>query len=280
MESRPPANLLSIPCELRNVIYLHIFTPEPAYELSTYNEPKDPIAARLKPYYDDDNSRPEPCSPRHLRVLQTCRQIHREAYLLALSLTAFHVVGEAAHPRCFAAQLQMRDTKVTAIRHLMLTAKISHLRALNETWGGYPFGNRSLNLETLTVVPKRPDASYSSYQHVADSAQGHNVSHILSETLKGLKNVRCVVVKNRGCFNGKIWQLVYRSLVYKIWRWGGGKCGLRLQCCSETEEWDGDDWFKVWLMDDCDEGSECGEEVVRIMAQYPGAMPDPALYNL
>ena len=72
---------------------------------------------------------------------------------------------------------------------------------MNESWNGLPFGNSSLDLETLTIVPKRPDASYSAYAHVADLSQGHTLAHIFAETFKGLRNVHVVVVKNRGCFN-------------------------------------------------------------------------------
>lgn len=276
MASQSPS-LLTIPRELRNIIYLFIFSPEATYELSTYNDPRDPIATALKPQFDDDGSTPEPCAPHHLRVLQTCKQIHSEAHLLAVSLTAFHVVGEASHPHCFAAQLQMRDAKVAAIRHLMLTAKISHLRAMNETWGGLPFGNPSLDLETLTIVPKRPDASFSLYHQVADLSQGHTLAYILTETFKCLKNVRVVLVKNRGCFNEGVWRLVYRSLVYRIWRWGGGRCGIRFEC-SENEEGEGDEWFKVWFKDG-EEGTEVGEEVVRLVGGS-GTLPDPNLLRM
>ena len=278
MASQPPASLLSIPSELRNVIYLYLFNPEGAYERSTYNDPQDPIAAALKPQFDNNSSTPEPCAPRHLSVLQTCRQIHKEAHLLALSLTAFHVVGEASHPERFAEQFQMRDAKVAAIRHLMLTAKISHLRAMNETWGGLPFGQPSLELETLTIVPTRPDASSSAYRDIAHLSQGSTLAYILGETVKCLKNVRCVIVKNRGCFDEGVWRVVYRSLVYQIWRWGGGKCGIRFECCNEKEVALGDEWFRVWLQDG-EEGSEVGEEVMRFFSAT-GFLPDPSLLDV
>ena len=78
-----------------------------------------------------------------------------------------------------------------------------------------------------------------------------------------------VEVRNQGCFNEVVWKLVYRSLVYRIWRWGGERCGVRFLCNGEDEE----GWFRVWLKDG-DEGSEVGEEVVKLVGGS-GEMPDP-----
>lgn len=272
------ASFLTIPSELRNAIYLYVFQPEPTHELSSYNDPRDPIAVALKPHYDNDISTPEPCAPHHLRVLATCKQIHHEAHLLALSLTGFHIVGETAHPNSFAARCaSMPEGKVGAIRHLTLTARISHLRAMNETWGGLPFGNPCLELDTLTIVPKRPDASWSAYAEIADLSQSHTLAYIFAETFKRLRNVRVVCVKNRACFNEVVWRLVYRSLVYRIWRWGGGRCGIKFLASDEEEE-QGKEWFKIFLKD-TGEGRECGEEVVRLVGGS-GELPDPDLAGI
>lgn len=261
MASGAAPSLLTIPSELRNVIYLYIFNPEtelPAYEVASF----DTIAAALKLQFDDRKPTSDQCLTHQLRVLQTCRQIHHEANVLALSLTGFHVAGEYADPDCFASRIaHIRTTKLEAIRHLTLTARISHLRALNESWAIYPFGNSVLNLDTLTIIPKKPDAVYSAYAEVADLSQSHTMAYIFAETFKRLRNVRLIYVKNRGCFNEVVWRLVYRSLVYRTWRWGGGKCGLRFECCSDDER-NGEEWFKVWLKD-TDEGHECGDSTLR-----------------
>ena len=145
---------------------------------------------------------------------------------------------------------------------------------MNETWRGLPFGNSDLDLETLTIVPTRADCSNSSYREVADLSQSHTLAYIFAETLKGLRNVRVVQVRNRGCFNEVVWKLVYRSLVYRMWRWGGERCGVRFQCSGEDEETDAG-WFRVWLRDD-DVGCEVGEEVSRLVGGS-GELPDPNL---
>ena len=274
MSSETAPSLLTLPSELRNSIYLHIFSPEVANAAVPYDEPRDALATALRLQKQSGQIEGGPCSSQHLRLLQTCKQIHNEANLLAISMTAFHVTGENSYPDCFALRCSssLRDDKLAAIRHITLTAKTAHLRALNETWGGLPFGNPALDLETLTVIPKRPDTSHTAYAEVADLSQSHTLAYIFAETLKTLRNVRVVQIRNAGCFNDVVWRLVYRSLVYRIWRWGGGRCGLRFQCSGEEEE-NGEQWFRVWLKEG-DEGSEVGEEVVRLVGGS-GQMPDP-----
>jgi len=283
------ASFLSLPIEIRNTIYLHVFNPVQPAETGwqiPYLEPTDPLAAALQQQrLNSESLLPALSKPRTLRLLQTCHKVHSEAHLLALSHTTFHVSNDTCHPSTFASRLgPMRAGKVSAIRHVTLTAKISHLRAMNETWVGYPFGNTTLTLETLTIIPKRPDASFSAYQQVADLSQGHTLAHIFTETFKCLKNVRVVVVRNEGCFNDTVWRLVYRSLVYRIWRWGGGKCGLRFEYCAEgpgglEERVEGrEESFRVWLQEGS-EGREVGDEVARLVGRT-GTLPDPNLLSL
>jgi hypothetical protein len=142
---------------------------------------------------------------------------------------------------------------------------------MNETWGGLPFGNASLNLDTLTIVPTRADSSRSAYQEVADLSQSHTLAYIFAETLKGLRNVSMVRVINRGCFNEVVWRLLYRATVYRMWRWGGGRCGVRFECSSD-EVGDGEEWFRIWLKEGGEEGSDVGEEVVRLVG-ISGELP-------
>ncbi len=77
-----------------------------------------------------------------------------------------------------------------------------------------------------------------------------------------------VRVMNRGCFNEVVWRLLYRATVYRVWRWGGGKCGIRFEC---NEDDGGEEWFRVWLKDG-EEGSEVGDEVVRLVG-ISGELP-------
>lgn len=270
MSSETCASFLTIPTELRNAIYLYVFTPDPATDTPTSNHPPDLLATALELQHQPKH---EQRSPSQLHILRSCRQIHDEANQLALSLTAFHVQGETSYPDCFALRASnLRSTKLTALRHITLTSRISHLRAMNEAWQGVPFGCPELDLETLTIVPTRADCSNSSYREVADLSQSHTLAYIFAETLKGLRNVRVVQVRNQGCFNEVVWKLVYRSLVYRMWRWGGGRCGVRFQCSAEDDGSE-EGWFRGWLRDD-DVGCEVGEEVMRLVGGS-GEIPDP-----
>ena len=214
-----------------------------------------------------------------LSVLQTCRQIHTEAHLLALSLSNFDVAGPNSHPDYFTnLTSHLCLSKVNAIRHVTLTARVSQLRALNEAWHGLPFGCPNLFLDTLTIVPTKPDVHHSAYAEVADLSQSHTLAYIFAETFKRLRNVRVVEVRNRGWFNEVVWRLVYRALVYRMWRWGGDHCGVRFLCCGdEVGVGDGQEqWFRIWPGDAEGEGWEVGEEVRRLVGAN-GQMPDPNL---
>ena len=89
------------------------------------------------------------------------------------------------------------------------------------------------------MVPKRPETHGSAYAEVADLSQSHTLAYILAETLKSLRNVRKVVVRNEDCFTEVVWRLVYRSLVYRLWRWGGSLCDLGFR------ELEGEQGFEV-----------------------------------
>jgi len=194
-----------------------------------------------------------------------------------LSLTPFHISGDVSYPDLFDLRSRpLSPTKIGAIRHLTLTARISHLRAMNEAWANRPFGHPSLTLDTLIIVPKRPDCSISAYAEVADLSQCHTLAYIFTETFKGLRNVKMVEVRNQGCFNEVVWRIVYRSLVYRLWRWGGGKCGVRFESSPEGQHEERDGWFRVHLGEEDEEqaerrGSEVGDEVFRLAG---GEMPE------
>ncbi|KXT04748.1 hypothetical protein AC578_9657 [Pseudocercospora eumusae] len=275
------ASFLTIPCELRNQIYMHIFEPTASDFYPSLPLRPDAIATALKP------ETPKECLPKlyhahrtsaQLALLRTCKQIQAEAQLLALSMTPFHVEGECTYPDLFDIRSRpLSASKIGAIRHITLTARISHLRALNEAWLGLPFGHPSLQLDTLLIIPKRPTNYVNSFAEIADLSQSHTLAYIFCETLKGLRNVQCVEIRNDGCFNEVVWRLFYRSLVYRLWRWGGGKCGVKFLSGeinpggTELEE---NRWFRAYLNGREDEGNECGEEVVRLVG-ITGEMPEP-----
>jgi hypothetical protein len=285
---REPPTLLTIPTELRNEIYLYVFSSHPDGQSTHFTSPQEAPKFELNPTYHTSppTSTSSTSIPERLALLQTCRQINTEAHLLALSLTPFHIHGPLASPDLFdLASRPLSPAKLGAIKHLILTARISHLRALNEAWSGLPFGHPSLKLDCLTIAPRRPDCSTTAYAEVADLSQSHTLAYVFAETFKGLRNVRCVEVRNQGCFNDVVWRIVYRSLVYRMWRWGGERCGVRFECSSESEdereerEGERDAWFRCYLVQPeqrQDEqgllGKEVGEEVIRLAG---GEMPDP-----
>lgn len=275
------ASLLSIPCELRNAIYMYIFDHELSEHHRTVPTRPDELAVALKlqdhgSYLVERDHRAE----RKLAILQACRQIHHEAHLLALSLTPFYVEGECAYPDVFDLRSRpLSASKLGAIRHITLSARISHLRALNEAWCGLPFGHPSLQLETLTIIPNRPECHSRAFAEIADLSQTHTLAYVFCETLKTLRKVNCVEIRNNGCFNEVVWRLFYRSLVYRLWRWGGGLCGIKFESGelqeggSAVEE---NQWFRAYLSGNDGTGAECGEEVCRLVG-VSGEFPDPNL---
>ncbi|KAF2719313.1 hypothetical protein K431DRAFT_228901 [Polychaeton citri CBS 116435] len=259
------ASLLTLPCELRNVIYGYLFPLDRIQQaMPTLEAPPNTLAVALNITPTSRTNAallPSERACNRLSILQTCHQIHDEAHLLALSNTPFHISGDCSYPDFFSwRSRELSLKKISAIRHLTLTAKIPHLRAMNEQWNGMPFGSTNLCLETLTIVPKRTDASYSAYAEVADLSQTHTLAYILAETLKTLKNVGVVVVRNDGCFKDVVWGVLYRSLVYRVWRWGGHSCGIRFEFDEERGN-----SFSAHLGADMTGGQECGDEVLRLL---------------
>lgn len=273
-------SLLTIPCELRNAIYMYIFDPEPSDHSRTIPARPNELAVALKlqdasPHHND---RDKLAAAQKLRVLQICRQIHNEASLLALSMTPFIVEGECSYPDVFDLRARaLSSPKLGAIRHIVLSARISHLRALNEAWCGLPFGHPSLKLDTLTVIPSRPENYSRAFAEIADLSQTHTLAYVFCETLKTLRKVNCVEIRNNGCFNEVVWRLFYRSLVYRLWRWGGSICGIKFESGelqrggSTLKE---NQWFRAYLSEHESRGTECGAEVCRLVGQT-GEYPDP-----
>lgn len=250
---KQPLTLLTLPPEIRNQVYAYIFVPP------TPNEPipqapdiASPLAKALQLDYippctphrehssDNDSEAHAPHQHSRLSTLLTSRQIHREAQLLALSTTTFHLHSTSAEPEAFLIKtLPLSAPKIASIKHITLTARISQLRALNESWNNLPFGHPSLSLSTLTLIPRRPDATKSAWAEVAELDQAHTLAHVLAEAVKGLRGVGEVRVVNGGCFGRAVWRVCYRHLVFKVWRWGGGNCGVRFAWGGESLEGEG-----------------------------------------
>ncbi|GAB7331929.1 hypothetical protein MBLNU13_g03851t1 [Cladosporium sp. NU13] len=259
-----PLTFLTLPPEIRNQVYSYIFIPPVNEPIPRAPEIASPLAIALQldsppctPFRDPDDDPPlPPHQPTSLSTLLTCHQIHREAQLLAISTTTFHLHSTSAEPEHFTLRaLPLSPAKLGAIKHLTLTARITQLRALNETWNGHPFGNSSLHLDTLTLVPRRPDATKSAWAEVAELDQCHTLAHVLAETFKTLGKVGEVKV---------------------VWRWGGMNCGVRFEC-SAADDGNGG-WFKAFLGQVESEGvrgSDAGDEAYRLLTAEgtsPGAV--------
>ena len=126
-------------------------------------------------------------------------------------------------------------------------------------------------------MPTKAECTHTSYREVADLSQVHTLAYILAETVKGgLRNVAVLRVENRGCFNEVVFRLVYRSLVYRLFRWAGRECGVRV-LCNHDEEGEDAGWFWVGLGVVGGEGwREVGTEVDRFLGR-DGEMPNPEL---
>ncbi|WPG97806.1 Hypothetical protein R9X50_00058700 [Acrodontium crateriforme] len=272
-----PPNLLTIPCELRNAVYVLVFDHSVTY-------PKQPLPVAEEREGDllqinadelfENDSVTSRRPSHHLAPLRTCRQIHDEAHLMAVSLTTFHVRDDDTLPDCFIQRSsRLRTSKLSAIRHMTLAARISQLRALNEEWNGRPFGNELLKLDTLQITPRRPSVA-GPYARVSALSQGHTLAYVFVETFKALRNVNMLVVRNDGCFDPETWRIAYRSVIYRMWRWGGAECGVRFEGPDEN---DPDPSFKVYF-GRCDakekpRGHEVGAEVYRL-AEMTGELPN------
>jgi len=247
-ESMPASHLLSIPPELRNVIYDLIYTtPSPYLPLAKTSSapasrPSLTSFGRTSPL--DDLS--AETSNRHLcGLVRCCRQLQAETQLLYLSRTVFNLPGPYATPEYFNSLLTpLSVDKISHIRHITLTGRINNLRALNESWNGRPFDNPNLYLSTLTIIPRRPQSHGAQYAEVADLSQSHTLAYVLAESLKSLKGVERIIVRNdEECFNPIVWRLVYRSLVYRLFKWGSVNLGLKFR-----QDGSGDEaWFEILL---------------------------------
>ncbi|GAB7346133.1 hypothetical protein MBLNU457_4882t1 [Dothideomycetes sp. NU457] len=216
---------LSLPPELRNQIY-HLLYVQQEYCPSTTKGPIKPL--ELTSFGRDttyDNI--QTTTKNNGNLLRVCRQIHHETHLLYWDTSLFHLTGAYAEPKAFDSIVSaIPRSRQSAIKHIVLTAKLNHLRCLNEQWNSVPFGNDSLSLDTLTIIPIKPEIHGNLYEEVVDLNQSHTIAHVLTETLKSLRNVRVVVLRNEGCYKPVVWKLLYSGLVYRLWRWGGRLCGL------------------------------------------------------
>ncbi|KAF2232619.1 hypothetical protein EV356DRAFT_247255 [Viridothelium virens] len=255
-------SLLDLPAELRNLIYEFVFTPPYTTTLLS-NPPLPPPASSI------------------LRPLLTCRLIHSEASHLAYASIPF--LTHSAAPLELSSStsttippansslsssnpsspspLRLPLSLLASIRHIQLSAQISHLRPLGESWHGLAFGCSALHLSSLTLLPRRPEAYFGAYAEVAYLSQCHTLAYILAEMVREMGggsvdksgsrsvSVRKLVVRLEGCFEQEeIRRLVYRSLVFRLWKGQRRKEGAAEEEERRGfEEREGGREFWVWM---------------------------------
>jgi len=261
------ATFLNLPAELRNQIYDLLFIESCPYTPSSRTElpvlrPLPSLTDFGKPSSLDEthNNSPQP-------LTLTNRQLSRETQLLHLQKTTFAVSGDYADPERFSrlCNASLSPSLVSQIRHITLVGRIPRLRALNELWNGMPFGNPHLALKTLVIVPRRPASYDFHHADIADQSSAYTLAYILSETLKSLRGVERIIVRNEDeCFKDSMWRLIYRSMINRLLLWAG-------KLCSYGFRWDHEQgkWFEV-LVDgrsaDPEVYNDTAQEFQRIMA--------------
>ncbi|KAI9705355.1 MAG: hypothetical protein M1820_005185 [Bogoriella megaspora] len=255
----------ALPPEIRNQIYLHLFTPSLPYPpLLLSNPPNPPPASVL------------------LGPLLTSRLFHAEAASLAYTLVPF--LTHTAIP--FHLQRPpLTPLRQSSIRHIILTTRITSLRALSETWDGLPFGSSSLRLASLTIIPQRAEAAlFEANAEVADLSQCHTLAFILTEFLVRVERgvVGRLEVRNQGCFVAEMMGIVWRSLVYRLWKqrrgcwWDGEGEGLGFEERGDggvvwIGDGDGDGNGVGMGTDGKDRGRGLDEEVMRLSGRGTGS---------
>lgn len=141
-----------------------------------------------------------------LGPLLTCRQLYRDAGILALQRTTFTVTNLFYH---IPERLALLDREqIRAIRHVALIADARHFRNL-PSWGVHPFGLADLRLDTLTIALHRSSACHYLFDFTAD----------LVKLLRHLGGVRRLVfVRNRALVKGsfKTWYNRLVGLLMKV----------------------------------------------------------------
>lgn len=245
-ETNAPASLLTLPAELRNAIYDILYvTPSPylPHIVKDAESPTERLSLSTFGRSSPLNQTLTSSSRKHLcGLLQSCKQLHAEAKLIYLSRTVFSLPGYYASPEYFSKIISpLSSMQVQHIRHITLTGRINNMHALNESWNGIAFDNPDLHLETLTIIPRRPQTD-SAYAHIADLSQSHALAYTLSETLKKLKGVDRIIVRNDDeAFSDTVWKLVYRGSVWRLWKWAGGNVGLKFRQDPSSRN----AWFEI-----------------------------------
>ena len=262
---------LTLPPELRNAIYDHVYvTPSPYLPVVKHIE-----SSPIRDFFSTTFGRKSPLDQLPTSasnkpicgLIQSCKQLHAEAHVLYFLRTNFILSGPYATPEYFERIVApLSAEQVRHIRHITLTGRINNLRALNESWNGVPFNDPNIHLSTLTIVPRRPQNHESQYAEIADLSQSHTLAHLLAETLKTLRGIDRIIVRNdEECFNPIVWRLVYRSLVYRLWNWGGANLGLKFR----PDPSDQHAWFEILLGSDAssddEDWREADQEVERLL---------------
>ena len=182
-------------------------------------------------------------------VLNTCKQFHSDGNLLALNRTHFVVTNLFFH---IPDRLWLLHPKqVEAIRNITFVADARHFQKL-KTWRDCPFGMKSLNLDTLTIVLHRSNHWHYLFDFTA------SITNLL-RNLNGVK--RFIFVRNNALVKGsfKTWYNRLIGLILKIdhyQRYDAFPTSLEKVWWT----WNYDEIAQSFCLEACPAKSWCGEE--------------------
>lgn len=180
------SSFLRMPAELRNEVYGYVYSNS------------DDICNRMR---DTTNQ---------LALLSTCKQIHREATLLAFSNTLFRL--RWASKRSFNLHAQaLSIMQVQAIRQICIATTVERLFAM-KSWAGLPFGRADLHLDQLTIMPQGEPC----YVQFPDRGREIRPLADVMLSLIGLRQVKTVFLVNDGYFDFHDFRVICRITVFRL----------------------------------------------------------------
>ena len=187
--------LLTLPAEIRNAIFQHIFNDEILRDgFFAHNENGGII---MDPSYRASD---------YLRPFSACKQLYADGNTMAWNRISFisnSRFGDVRGRLCM-----LNPHKMTTVRNLAFVADAHHFRDLVQ-WNHDPFGLTGLQLDTLTIILHSPGG----WHYLFDFTAG------IVSLLRRLQNVkRIVFVRNGALVKGgfRTWYNRLIGLIMKV----------------------------------------------------------------
>jgi hypothetical protein len=193
--SDQPLGLLSLPAEIRNTIFEHIFNDNILGD--GFIEHNEFGGIRLDTTYKASD---------YLRPFSACKQLYTEGNAMAWSRTNFIAGTRFSHVR--SRLYRLNPDHIASVRNLAFVADAHHFRDLVQ-WNQDPFGLPNLQLDTLTIILHSPGA----WHYLFDFTSG------ITYLLRRLQNVRRIIfVRNRALVKGgfRTWYNRLIGLMMKV----------------------------------------------------------------